>query len=41
MSDTNDLEIEKIKLWEDKSIPFINGYWNDSLNAQFGYGLYA
>jgi len=28
------------KLPEDKSIPVINGYWDDNLNVQFGYGLY-
>jgi hypothetical protein len=33
-----DLIINKIA--EDNSIPVINGYWNDNLNVQFGYGLY-
>ena len=33
-----DLVINKIP--EDKSIPCINGYWNEELNVQFGYGLY-
>lgn len=28
------------KIPEDKSIPVINGYWDDNLNVQFGYGLY-
>lgn len=25
---------------EKNKIPCINGYWNDTLNVQFGYGLY-
>ena len=25
---------------EQDQIPCINGYWNDNLNVQFGYGLY-
>lgn len=30
-----------IKVVEEKDdIPCINGYWNDNLNVQFGYGLY-
>lgn len=30
-----------IKVVEEKDeIPVINGYWNDNLNVQFGYGLY-
>lgn len=33
-----DLIINKIP--EDESIPVINGYWNNNLNVQFGYGLY-
>ena len=33
-----DLIINKIT--KDNSIPVINGYWNDNLNVQFGYGLY-
>lgn len=33
-----DLIINKIP--EDNSIPVINGYWDDNLNVQFGYGLY-
>lgn len=29
-------------LVDDKDeIPCINGYWNDNLNVQFGYGLYS
>ena len=31
-----------IKIVEEKdNIPVINGYWNDNLNVQFGYGLYV
>lgn len=26
---------------EKDEIPCINGYWNDNLNVQFGYGLYC
>jgi hypothetical protein len=33
-----DLEYNEIKPKDD--IPVINGYWNDVLNVQFGYGLY-
>ena len=31
-----DLEYKKVQ----DDIPVINGYWNDNLNVQFGYGLY-
>lgn len=34
-----DLIINKIP--EDRGIPVINGYWNNNLNVQFGYGLYS
>lgn len=33
-----DLEYKRIMVKDD--IPVINGYWNDNLNVQFGYGLY-
>jgi hypothetical protein len=25
---------------EDDNIPYLNGFWNDNLNVQFGYGLF-
>lgn len=32
-----DLIIEEVE----DGIPYINGFWNDNLNVQFGYGLYT
>jgi len=34
------LEEASYKKSELKDIPAINGWWNDSLNCQFGYGLF-
>lgn len=34
------MEEASFKRSELSSIPVINGWWNDSLNCQFGYGLY-
>lgn len=34
------LEEASFKKSELKSIPAVNGYWNDQLNCQFGYGLF-
>ena len=35
-----DLAYKQVGYMKREKVPFLNGYWNKSLNVQFGYGLF-